>query len=348
MASRHIGLASPICIALPAVLLLSACGPVATPPATESTAPQASASAAPAADQERIAASIDISAPWTMTTGDGFLWVIAGSSIVKIDPQTEQVVATLSPGVQPEDIAFGDGALWVTSVAAGDLGAPSESDAVSRIDPETGEILATIKVARGPMSLVVTPEAVWVVNFGAGGEAISRIDPNTNQVMGEPIVTGRAPLSLAVGEGSVWVANHDAGTITRIDIATGQVVADIPVPSEPHRVAYGEGAAWAANFHTDSVTRIDPQTNQVVGQPIPIGHPAGNMAAGLGSVWVTSDYRGPVDAAPKDVVLVRLDPATDQVIETIQLGGHPIDVEILDGSVWVSLQGPDRLVRINP
>jgi virginiamycin B lyase len=154
-------------------------------------------------------------------------------------------------------------------------------------------------------------------------------------------------LSLAVGEGSLWVANHDADTITRIDLATNQVTANITVGG-PHRVAYGEGAVWVANWHDKSVTRIDPQTNQIVGEPIPIGYPAGNIAAGFGSVWVTSDYRSPIDAAPEDVVLVRIDPQTNQAVETIPLGGHPIDVEIAEGAVWVSVQGPNKVLRINP
>jgi DNA-binding beta-propeller fold protein YncE len=42
-------------------------------------------------------------------------------------------------------------------------------------------------------------------------------------------------------------------------------VADIPVPSEPHRVAYGAGAAWVGNWHDNSISRIDPATNRVVG-----------------------------------------------------------------------------------
>jgi YVTN family beta-propeller protein len=203
-------------------------------------------------------------------------------------------------------------------------------------------------VNRGPLSVAFTPEAVWFVYFGMNGDTVLRIDPQTNQISGDPIQTGRAPLSLAVGAGSLWVANHDAHTITRIDLATNQVLANITVPSEPHRIAYGEGAVWVANWHVNSVTRIDPQTNEIVGEPIPIGHPAGNMAAGLGSVWVTSDYRGPMDGAPEDVVLVRIDPGTNQAVETIPLGGHPIDVEIAGDAVWVSIQGPNMVLRINP
>jgi YVTN family beta-propeller protein len=284
-----------------------------------------------------------------MTSGNGLLWVLSGGSILRIDPQTNQLVGDpIQPGIQIEDIAFGDEALWVTTVASGDLGAPSDTDAVSRIDPKTGQVLSTVKVARAPVSLAFTPDAVWVVNFGMDGDAVVRIDPQTNQLIGDPIQTGRAPISLAAGEGSIWVANHDAHTVTRIDPATDQVLANISVPSEPHRVAFGEGAVWVANWHINSVTRIDPQTNEIVGEPIPIGFHAGNMAAGLGSVWVTSDYRGPGDGAAEDVVLVRIDPQKNQAVETIPLGGHPIDVEIAGDAVWVSVQGSDKIVRINP
>jgi YVTN family beta-propeller protein len=141
------------------------------------------------------------------------------------------------------------------------------------------------------------------------------------------------------------VANHDAGTVTRIDPASGKVVVNIPVPSEPHRVAYGAGAAWVGNWHDNSVSRIDPATNRVVGSRIPIGsHHAGNLAVGAGSVWVTSDYRENAD--PEDVVVVRIDPQTNRVIETIAVGGHPIDVAATRGAVWVSVADPGTVLRI--
>jgi len=335
-------------------VLLSACQPATSMPTApvtdaQTATPIAPLEEAPASAQDRIGATLEVASPSNMTSGDGLLWVISGSSIVRIDPQTNQIVGDpIQPGIQVEDIALGEGALWVTTVGSGDLGAPNDTDAVSRIDPETSETLATIKVSRGPMSLALTPGAVWVVNFGMNGDTVVHIDPQTDQITGDPIQTGRAPLSVAVGEGSLWVANHDAHTITRIDLATNQVVANINVPSEPHRVAYGEGAVWVANWHINSVSRIDTQTNQVIGEPIPIGFHAGNMAAGLGSVWVTSDYRSPMDGAPEDVVLVRIDPQTNQAVETIPLGGHPIDVEIAGDAVWVSIQGPNRVLRINP
>lgn len=304
----------------------------------------------PTPGHNRIAATIPLSSPSNMAVGDGLIWVIAGSSVVRIDPKANQVVGKPIPaGVRFESaVAFDEGALWVSIVGSGDLGAPSDDDSVSRIDPETGESVATLKVNRAPMSLAITPGAVWVVQFGNNGESVWRIDPQTNQIVDEPIVTGLAPIELALGDGALWVANHDADTVTRIDPTTHQVVASIALPSAPHRIAYGEGAVWVANWHDNSVSRIDPQTNQVVVEHIPIGFTAGNIAAGHGSVWVTSDYRSPIDGDPENVVVVRIDPQTNQAVETIPVGGHPIDVAITEDAVWVSVQRPDMIVRINP
>jgi len=280
-----------------------------------------------------------------MAVADGVLWVLdASGTVVGIDPRTNAVVG--KPLRAPADavaIAVGQGALWVTSVAPGDLGVAGE-DAVTRIDLASGRTVATITVRRAPLDVAATPGAVWVTNAGGGGDSVARIDPRTSRVAGRPVRTGASPQSLAVGGGSLWVGNHDARTVTRMDQASGKVVADIPVPSEPHRVAYGAGAAWVGNWHDNSVSRIDPTTNRVVGSPIPIGFHAGNLAAGADGVWVTSDYR--VDAAPQDVVVVRIDPQTNRAVETIAVGGHPIDVAATEGAIWVSVANPGMVLRI--
>jgi YVTN family beta-propeller protein len=217
------------------------------------------------------------------------------------------------------------------------------------LDPKsilaTGRTVTTITVPRAPLDLAATPRAVWVTNAGAGGDSVARIDPRTNRLLGRPVRTGASPQSLAVGGGSLWVANHDERTVARIDLASATVVADIPVPSEPHRVAWGAGAVWVGNWHDDSVSRIDPATNRVVGSPIPIGaHHAGNLVVGAGDLWVTSDYR--VDGAAEDTVVVRIDAQTNRAVETIAVGGHPIDVAAAGGAVWVSVANPGRLLRI--
>ncbi|SRR6266545_3297995 len=298
----------------------------------------------PAFTRDRFAAVIPVPGAGSLAVAGGKVWVLGASgTVVRIDPATNAVVGEpLRVPANAEAIAVGDGALWVASVAPGDLATPHD-DAVTRIDLASGRKVATITVRRGPLDVAVTPGAIWVPN--AGGDSVARIDPQTNRVAGRPVTTGASPQSLAVGGGSLWVANHDARTVTRIDQASGKVVADIPVPSEPHRVAFGAGAAWVGNWHDNSVSRVDPATNRVVGSPIPIGfHHAGNLVVGGGGVWVTSDYR--VDAAPEDVVVVRIDPQTNRAVDTIAVGGHPIDIAATEGAIWVSVADPGTVLRI--
>jgi DNA-binding beta-propeller fold protein YncE len=335
-----------------AVLLAAAgcSGATDTPSSPRSTQPPPTPTGAgasvPAFDRGRFTAVIPVPGAASMTVADGRLWVRKGvGTVVRVAPTTNRVVGKpLRVPADAEAIAVGDGALWVARVAPGDLGTP-HNDAVTRVDLASGRTVATITVRRGPLDLAATPGAVWVTNAGAGGDSVARINPKTNRVAGRPVRTGASPQSLAVGGGSLWVANHDERTVARIDLASGKVVADIPVPSEPHRVAYGAGAAWVGNWHDDSVSRIDPATNRVVGSPISIGfHHAGNLVVGAGGVWVTSDYR--VDGAAQDTVVVRIDTQTNRAVETIAVGGHPIDVAAAGGAVWVSVANPGRLLRI--
>jgi YVTN family beta-propeller protein len=306
-------------------------------------------------DPARIIASINVGEfPWTMTVADGLLWVLTRDSVVRVDLQTNQVVGKPIPVAVPEKaildaIAFGQDALWVSIVSKGNLAGSGDIDSILRIDPQTGETVATIKALRGPVDMTYTPGVLWTIHSGAN--RVSRINTKTNQLIGEPFRTGKEPYDMAVGDGSLWVINHDSGTLTRIDPNTNQIIADIPLDWEPHRVAFGEGIVWVGNYHDLSLSRIDPQTNQVVGRPIHIGYVAGNIAAGYGNVWVTSDYRG-VQAFPEPypdhVVLVRVDPKMNKVVETIPLGGHPVDVEVTEDAVWVSIQDPDLVLKIRP
>jgi YVTN family beta-propeller protein len=338
-------------LAVAVLLAVTACSGAADTPSTPRSiqpppAPTGTGATVPAFDRGRFAAAIPIPGARSLAVAKGKLWVLQGTgTVVGIDLRTNVVVdKPLRVLADAEAIAVGDGSLWVARVAPGDLGAPHD-DAVTRVDLASGRTVATITVARAPLDLAVTPGAVWVPNSGGGGDSVASIDPRTNRLAGRPVVTGASPQSLAIGGGSLWVANHDARTVTRIDQTSGKVVADIPVPSEPHRVTYGAGAAWVGNWHDNSVSRIDPHTNRVVGSPIPIGsHHAGNLVVGAGGVWVTSDYR--VDAAAEDVVVVRIDPQTNRAVETIAVGGHPIDVVATAGAVWVSVADPGRVLRI--
>src|SRR5438876_9866762 len=68
--------------------------------------------------------------------GNGAVWVarVSDNTVLRIDPQTNSVIATIPVGPQPEGIAVTPGAVWVVN-----KGGPS----VSRIDPATNQVVAT-------------------------------------------------------------------------------------------------------------------------------------------------------------------------------------------------------------
>ncbi len=152
--------------------------------------------------------------------------------------------------------------------------------------------------------------------------------------------------AIAWGEGAVWVASVEDGTITRIDPATNQVAATIPVSTGgdgPWDVVAGEGAVWVIvgnQAHPSQVLRIDPATNEVAAH-IDV-HDISVLATGLGAVWV-----GQFSQADRGQLL-RIDPATNRVVATIPVGPEPQDVAVGGGAVWVLDDLTYEIVRVDP
>ncbi len=139
--------------------------------------------------------------------------------------------------------------------------------------------------------------------------------------------------------------------------ATTTVGADGAVRS----VAYGEGGVWVAVTGEPSgpgtVLRIHPETDEIVAT-IPVDAVPGwevggaGMTIGAGSVWVTGSVEDPSDPPiGTDAVLVRIDPASNEVSATISLGGGVGgDVAVDESGVWVAVgdQEQGELVHVDP
>ena len=86
-----------------------------------------------------------------------------------------------------------------------------------------------------------------------------------------------------------------------------------------------------------TVTRIDPATNKVVATiAVGDGVADGEIAAGLGSVWIS---------AP-GVPLIRIDPRTNRAVQRFTGTGGGA-VLVAHGSVWVAA-GPSLTWRLDP
>jgi hypothetical protein len=110
--------------------------------------------------------------------------------------------------------------------------------------------------------------------------------------------------------------------------------------------AFGDGSVWVVG--AGGVTRVDAVTDRILARiDVPGTGDYGEIAIGEGSVWVTApDLRG--DGSRGN--LVRIDPSTNEVVSTINVGGPISGLGIGGGWIWVTRPeaGPGTLFRIDP
>ena len=82
-------------------------------------------------------------------------------------------------------------------------------------------------------------------------------------------------------------------TLLRIDPATGDVQATIPIPvldlHEESSIAAGEGGVFLVARSENQIVKVDPATNSVA-TVLDVPQGATAVRAGFGSLWVTSRW----------------------------------------------------------
>ena len=157
------------------------------------------------------------------------------------------------------------------------------------------------------------------------------IDVATNRP-GPEIAVGRSPCGVALGGGSLWVENYGSADVTRVDTASGTVLATIKVGALPYDVCYAFGAVWVTDYGSGTVSRIDPATNTRTAVATG-GQPTGIAGAG-GAVWVGLGSAGTV---------ARIDPATLKVTDQVKVGVSADWTAVAGTGLWVT-DAADRAV----
>lgn len=192
------------------------------------------------------------------------------------------------------------------------------------------------------------------------------------------------------GDFDVYVMSIDGSGATQVtrnsradtEPTWGQAAAstDAPIPAvagmesirvgeDVRSVAYGEGSAWVAVSNNDGsfagrILRIDPDSDAIEANipvdVIPTWEVGGGaMVVADGSVWITGGLEQPGDfddpGGGADAAAIRIDAASEQVVQTIELGGVVgADLAFLDGDLWVLLFGDEtvnhsmEVVRVDP
>jgi DNA-binding beta-propeller fold protein YncE len=281
--------------------------------------------------------------PTAVAVGEGSVWVAnAGDkSILRLDPATGKLQATIVVGQQLRGFAIGGGVhgVWVAT-----------TDQVWEIDPQTNDVIGMHDVGETTGAVAAGEGSVWVTGVLSG---LGRLDAITGRrdrgfdvgmilcsgcisVRGGKRAVGGpwsgdhqrgASQSVAAGLGSVWAVGapppSGPSSVWRIDPSTGS---SIPIRAEFPLVgvAVGEGVVWAVGAN-GVVARIDPETNEVV-KLIGTKNGATEVAVGLSAIWVLNPMVGTV---------TRIDPGSSAVVATIGVGKGTTALAVGEGSVWV-------------
>ncbi len=163
-----------------------------------------------------VVAEIEVAGfPEGVVSAFGSVWVASpdppdgvNGVVSRIDPSTNAVVLAIPVDNLPEYLATGEGGVWVTS----------NDGTVKLIEPSSDQLLdPPARVADGGQtSIAVGGGYVWASAI-TGSDVVGsvwRIDPETNEVVGDPILVGASPVGLAFGDDALWVANAGDGTVT--------------------------------------------------------------------------------------------------------------------------------------
>ncbi|HXU29740.1 MAG TPA: alpha/beta fold hydrolase [Thermoanaerobaculia bacterium] len=215
----------------------------------------------PAGERERYARTVDWFRRWLAEPAETLAVANkSDASVDLIDPATGRSRATLPTGNGPHEAAISpDGATLVVS----DYGTRAEpGSSLTVIDLATRRVVAKVDLGApkkphglawlGPQDLAVTAE-------GSGELLI--VKPREGKVV-RTVATGQeiSHMVAVTPEGKrAFVANIGSGSVTAIDLQTGQKLKDIPTGAGAEGIAFRPGTreVWVTNREADTLSVID-------------------------------------------------------------------------------------------
>jgi len=181
-----------------------------------------------------------------VVAGAGSIWVPsdAEGKIARIDPETNEVIATVDVAPQTFFLAYGLDALWAVS---------SDGRSIERIDPTTNKVTGSAELGKQPGFLAAGEGAVWVQEQGDG--TVARIDPETVTVTGR-IKVGDSLLygDIDTGGGTVWLRTTDDQTFVAIDAETLEILARPGAAAGSGAIRYTPDGIWTSAHDVHSIS----------------------------------------------------------------------------------------------
>jgi hypothetical protein len=251
----------------------------------------------PTTDRARLVAGTE--GAWWPATGEGAAWVTtcrpgdktdcARADLLRIDPASGTLTASLRLPAPPMQIAAGLGSVWI-----------SADQHLLKIDPVSMSIVGEIPLHTNLLG--TAGGFLWATVGGAGATGVDKIDPSTGRVLAH--IPFGDPCTFAASGDLVAVASCQGGLppgsgpdhLVGIDPSTATVLYDVPLSSYGG-LAFAAGYPWIASWTKDpervEVRQLDASTGLPTGVSVSLGPgPRPWMELGMGAPGVfvaTSD-----------------------------------------------------------
>ena len=205
-----------------------------------------------------------------------------------------------------------------------------------------GTQVATYPVGDQPRALLFDGKALWVANyFDNTLTKLAVSDCNASpEECGKSLGTfsvDTLPSALAFDGENVWVASSLPQTVSVVDSASGGILYRHKLPHVPTALLWAESSLWIANDIAGTVTRLSPE-----------GQVQADVDVGQGPVSLAFDGENMWVASKGERMLVRMDPATTEVKDSLPLEGEPMALAFDGKSLWVALGNLGQVVMIDP
>lgn len=290
-----------------------------------------------------VGITVPTDACYNLSSGGGYIWGAAGTTLFKINPATMQIVGSLVIDMTGGlgESAYGYGSVWITDGGI-EEGSPNT---VVRVNPTTMTLEATIPSGGlGPLGIICAYD--WVLVSNNLSDTYSIIDPNANTVAATYVV-GNGLYNFVDDDTNIWM--HDMGSLYEISSQTGRVVKTVPwpQPSDTHilgpsfmGLAYGDNTLWVTDSSYGRVYRYNPITD-VVSNTIEadgalslISYDVVSNCAYV-SNWNYGYNMGAVTGPPG---VLKIDASSNSVVAFIDGLGitNPNFAMVSNGSLWVT------------
>ncbi len=202
-----------------------------------------------------------------------------------------------------------------------------------------------MRVARFALIVLVVVPPLGAQPSGVGASAARRI-PLAEIPAGTRVKLPGSPDWMAVGFGSLWVVNYKPDRVSRVDPATGHVLAETPLGGKACLgIVVTADRVWVPTCGKVVLNAIDPRTNRVAVRrklPITVGV-EGSFAVQGGSFWLPVTGRDSSSTA-----VARIDPQSYAIQHLIAVGRGSEALVAGYGAIWVASSGTNAVIRIDP